>query len=68
MRGHILLSELQLVATKGCKNAAGVPPDPKESCRFSFQENLPGRIKKPTIYIRGPEAPGSLGAHNIMGL
>ena len=53
MRGHFLLSEFQLVATKGSKNAAGVPPDPRGSCRFSLQENLPGGIIKTNDKKRG---------------
>ena len=56
MRGHILLSP----ETKGCKNAAGVPPDPKGSCRFSFQENLPTVIIKTDDTIRGC-GPGDWG-------
>ena len=32
------LSELQLVATKGGKNAAGVPPDPRLLADFLFMK------------------------------
>ena len=42
MRGHFLFP----TAEKGSKTAAGVPPDPRGSCRFSLQENLPGGIMK----------------------
>ena len=38
MRGHPLLPELQLVATKGCKSAAGVPPDPGWLAGFLFRK------------------------------
>ena len=47
-------------ATKESKNAAGVPPDPRGSCRFSFQENLPTVIIKTDDTIRGC-GPGFLG-------
>ena len=56
MRGHFLLSS----ATKESKNAAGVPPDPRGSCRFSLQENLPGGIMKTDDKKRGC-GPGDWG-------
>ena len=37
MRGHPPLSELQLVATKGAKNAAGVP-SPRLLADFLFMK------------------------------
>ena len=40
MRGHILLSEHQLVATKGCKNATGgfAPQTPRKLADFLFMK------------------------------
>ena len=60
MRGHILLSEFQLVATKGCKNAAGVPPDPRWSAGFLLGKPAVARPPEPTIFDKGlrPQALG----------
>ena len=38
MRGHPLLPELQLVAPKVGKNAAGVPPGPRLLADFLFMK------------------------------
>ncbi len=40
MRGHILLSEHQLVATKGCKNTTGgfAPQTPRKLADFLFMK------------------------------
>ena len=60
MRGHILLSEFQLVATKGCKNAPGVPPDPRWSAGFLLGKPAVARPPEPTIFDKGlrPQALG----------
>ena len=42
------------------QNAAGVPPDPRGSCRFSLQENLPAVIIKTNDKKRGC-GPGDWG-------